>query len=682
MLPVVLFLLAAPDLALPAPAPEPTLAASADAGTALEADPGEPRGEAAARPEAPGAELEPADAGLASAPAAAPDAGLAAADEAPGDEDPELEAMRALEEVSLDPQAQTAASLRSTLLQLGYGTLTRDRLENALEAAELSGEELAFDLAPVTDVATFDVSKVRDRYDIPVEMQPLVAQYIHFFQHGGRKWFRRWMSRSHRYIPLMQPILEAHGLPRDTVYLAMIESGFNTQAKSWAKAVGPWQFIAGTANMFDLKEDFWIDERRDPIKATHAAARFLSLLYSKLGHWYLAWAGYNTGGVRVRRLIEAHGTNDFWQLSEKKGLARETKHYVPKLIACALVAKHPEAFGFSPDEFEPEGPFEFDEVQLTDAVDLEVVAQAAGATVEELQDLNPELKRWCSPPATPEKPYTLRLPKGRRELFAENFAKVAPSERLNFKIHKVAKGDTLSKIAAQYHSAQEAILHLNHLTSARSLKLGTELLVPLPSAQALKAGKADTTLERQVARARRSGVTASRPEEQVPAGAEPTAPTGKVALAGSLSVSTVDGKKRVTYGVGRGDSLWSIARRFDVHVADLKEWNPTLGSPRGLKVGAALTVWPGPAADLSGAGAAPVAVAAKAPPSSPKASPGAGGGSKPPSGVAAGTKHTVARGETLWKLSQRYGCTVDDLKRWNGLASNDLKLGQSLIVAQ
>lgn len=672
MLPVVLLLLAAADPSLPDAAPQAAAVAPADAGLAEAEAP-------APVPEAPRGDEAAPDAGVEPVAARATDAGLPAAEE-DLEADPELEAMRALEEVSLDPAAKGTASLRGTLLQLGYGTLTRDRLENALEAAELSGEELAFELAPVTDVATFDVSKVRDRYDIPVEMQPLVAQYVHFFQHGGRKWFRRWMSRSHRYIPLMRPILEAHGLPRDTVYLAMIESGFNTQAKSWAKAVGPWQFIAGTANMFDLKEDFWVDERRDPVKATHAAARFLSLLYSKLGHWYLAWAGYNTGGVRVRRLVDTHGTTDFWQLSEKKGLARETKHYVPKLIACALVAKHPEAFGFSQDEFEPESPFEYDEAQLSDAVDLEIVAQAAGTTVEELQDLNPELKRWCTPPATPEQPYTLRLPKGRRELFAENFAKVAPSERLNFKIHKVVKGDTLSKIALQYHSAQEAILHLNHLTSARTLKLGTELLVPLPSAQAVKAGKTDTVLERQVARARRSGVTASRPEEQVPAGSEPAAPSGKVALAGSLSVSTVDGKKRVTYGVGRGDSLWSIARRFDVHVADLKEWNPALGSPRGLKIGAALTVWPGPAADLSGAGAAPVAVAAKAPAAAPKASPGAGGGK--PGGVAAGTKHTVARGETLWKLSQRYGCTVDDLKRWNGLESNDLQRGQSLIVAQ
>lgn len=540
--------------------------------------------------------------------AASPVVGAQPREEEADDDEPlpdaDLEAMRALEEVTIDPRARSGASMRATLGQLGYGTLIRDRLENALEASELSGEELEFQLDPITDVESFDVLKVQSQYDIPLEMHPLVVQYVRFFQGGGRKWFRRWMGRSARYIPLMSPILESKGLPRDTVYLAMIESGFNTQAKSWARAVGPWQFIAGTAKMFKLRDDFWVDERRDPIKATHAAANYLSQLYANLGHWHLAWAGYNTGGGRVRRMVDAYGTTNFWELSERKGsskglgFARETKHYVPKLIACALIAKHPEAFGFSLDEFSPEPPFEFEEVKLTDSVDLEVIATASGATLEQLQEFNPELKRWCTPPATEAEPYTLRLPKGRKEQFTETFSKFAPSERLHFKIHRVQKGDTLSKIALQYHSAQEAILRMNHLTSAKTLRLGADLVVPVPSAQALKAGKTDAALERQVARARRSGLNAARPEDEVPAGTQ-TAPVGKVAVAGSIAVSTVDGKKKVAYGIGKGDSLWSIARRFDVHVADLKEWNPSLGSPRGLKVGAALVVWPGPAADLT-----------------------------------------------------------------------------------
>lgn len=655
MLSILFVLAAAPDLPMP-PAP---------AGMVLLAQ----------------AELTPMDAGRPEAgQVLAPstgtpraDAGMAALEAIDPDQDTELEEMRALEAAAIDPQAQSAASMRTTLGQLPAGSLTRDRLESALELAELSGEDLSFELSPITDVEKFDVALVKDRYDIPVEMQPLVAQYIHFFQGAGRKWFRRWMSRSARFIPVMQPILEGKGLPRDTVYLAMIESGFNTQAKSWARAVGPWQFISDTGKLFKLKDDFWIDERRDPIKSTVAAADYLGLLYNTLGHWYLAWAGYNTGGGRVRKMIETYGTRDFWALSDKRGFARETKHYVPKLIACALVAKHPDAFGFTPDEFEFEQPFEYDEVKLSDSVDLEVIAQASGSSLEAIQELNPEIKRWCTPPATDAQPYVLRLPKGKKDTFAENFAKYAPAERLHFAIHRVAKGDTLSKIAVTYHSAQEAILRMNHLPSARSLRLGSDLVVPVPSASALKAGRTDVAIERQVARARRSGLTAMRPEEEIPAGAQPErSAAGKVAVGGSIAIDTVGGRKRVTYGVARGDSLWVIARRFDVHVADLKEWNEALASGRGLKVGLALTIWPGDKAELT-ASSAPSA------PASPTPAPAA---STPKVDVKPGSTHTVGTGDSMWTIARKYGCSVENLKKWNALDNTKLKKGQVLVVSQ
>lgn len=618
------------------------------------------------------AELSDVDAGVVEVPVdPPPPAPPATAPRADDEDDPEseLDAMKALEEETFEtaPQSGGDSAVRAAVQQLGPGSLLRDRLDQALDQADWSGAELPFELGRVGDVSTFDVSLVRDRYDIPVEMHPLVAQYIRFFQGPGRRWFRRWMSRSHRYIPLMQPILESKGLPRDTVYLAMIESGFNTQAKSWARAVGPWQFIAGTAKMFNLKEDFWVDERRDPIKATHAAADYLSLLYQTLGHWYLAWAGYNTGGGRVRKMIERSGSRDFWELSElKKGFAKETKHYVPKLIACALVARHPEAFGFSQDEFEPEGPFEYDEVSLTDSVDLEVLATSAGVSNDDLRELNPELKRWCTPPATPDKPYVLRIPKGRKATFDETFAKYAPQERLHFKIHRVEKGDTLSKIALKYHSAQEAIMRMNGLTSARSLRLGTDLVVPVPSAGALKAGKNDTALERQIARARRSGLSAARPEDEIPAGTQ--SGSGKIVTGGTVTVETVGGKTKVTYGVAKGDSLWTIARRFDVRVAELKTWNEVLTSNR-LKVGLALVVWPGAKADLTGSGNA-----AAAAPKSDASKPAGAGAPK-------GTKHTVESGDTLWSIAQKYGASVDDLKSWNSLGTSTLKKGQVLVVA-
>lgn len=533
------------------------------------------------------------------------------------DADDELEALRAVEEESIEPRVPPEGALRAVIGRLGYGTLLRDRLEASLDLAERSGEALEAALPPVVDVSGFDVAQVQARYDIPLEMRPLVVQYIQFFQGKGRKWFRRWMSRSTRYIPLMQPILEAHGLPRDTVYLSMIESGFSTSARSWAAAVGPWQFIPGTAKMFKLKDDYWVDERRDPVKATHAAATYLSQLYANTGHWYLAWAGYNTGGGRVRRLIDSYGTSDFWELSEQpRGFATETKHYVPKLIACALVARNPEAFGFTPDEFDFQPPFEFDEVRLEGPVDLQVVADLAGAPLDDLENLNPELRRWYTPPASAEAPYLLRVPRGQGPHVTQALAALAPTERLHARVLTVRRGDTLSRLAAQAGVTDEVLAGVNGLPVRGALATGSQLLVPLPDARSAARGQAE---DAHLVHARRAA-----PGKR-PAGAS-----------------------QLTYVVARGDSLWSIARRFDVHVSELRAWNPSLGA-RTLAVGTRLTIL-----------GAQASTATKAP----------------------GSKHTVTPGETLWSLARRYECTVEQLKAWNGLDSSALQPGQELVVSR
>jgi membrane-bound lytic murein transglycosylase D len=501
------------------------------------------------------------------------------------EESTELEELRALEQVALDPAARPSADLLQSMRRLGYANPLRDQMQEALEDPELRADVGPAELGPVKDLASFDVTQVAAEYDIPVEMQPLVAQYIHFFQGEGRKWFRKWMSRSTRYIPMMQPILEARGLPKDLVYLAMIESGFSTSARSWARAVGPWQFISATGKLYGLKQDFWVGERSDFLKSTVAASAYLDLLHKDFGHWYLAWAGYNAGGGRVRWMVDHRGSSDFWQLSDGRGFARETKQYVPKLIACAIVAKHPKAFGFADDEFEFQQPLEFDEVTIPDATDLEVIARAAGATVEQLHELNPELKRWCTPPATAQKPYTLRVPKGAGSAFAESFAKVAPHERMTFRAHQVRRGDTLSLIASIYGSAPEAIMRVNGLKSVRALRLNTTLMIPVPSGSALRQGRRDASLDTQVARARRGGYVA-RPEDEIPAGTS----THSVA-AGLISSQVVDGKTKVSYGVQSGDSLWTISQHFHCTVEQLRSWNDLGGGSRGLKVGTVLTVW-------------------------------------------------------------------------------------------
>ncbi len=460
----------------------------------------------------------------------------------------ELEALRALEDVALDPAAGDDAWVLQTVQRLGAAHPLRLRLEDALDDADLR-DDAPPALAPVTDLLAFDVSQVQDHYDIPIEMQPLVAQYIRLFQGPGRRWFRKWMERSTRFIPVMQPILEQYGVPKDTVYLAMIESGFSAQAYSWAHASGPWQFISETGKAFGLKQDFWVDERRDPIKSTHAAAKFLKHLHGNLGHWYLAWAGYNTGGGRIRRVSQKKGTTDFWELSEGRGLAKETKHYVPKLIAAALIAKHPSAFGFEEGEFEFQAPLEWDEVPLADATDIAVIARAAGVTEDEILEFNPELRRWCTPPASEEEPYLLRLPRGRKELFAENLAKIPKSERFKFSGHQVQKGDTLSAIARKYDSSVEAIMRLNQIKSPRALKLNAILMIPIPSGKPM-------------VQARRSA-SVQRPHEEKRAGPRSTPAFHKL---------------------HRGETLWSISQRYGVTVDELKRWND-IRDHRALRAG-------------------------------------------------------------------------------------------------
>ena len=584
--------------------------------------------------------------------------------------------MRALEDAVLDPAAKPSPEVLRSVRALGTASPLRARLEDGAEL--LSGDEPVVDLGLVTDLSTFDVGAIAPEYDIPVEMQPTVAQYIQFFQGPGRKWFRKWMSRSTRYIPMMTPLLERGGLPRDTVYLAMIESGFSPGATSWARAAGPWQFISSTGRRFGLRQDFWVDERRDPLKATVAAGKYLSELHGALGHWYLAWAGYNAGGEKLRRMMEKRGTADFWSLSDGKGLAKETKHYVPKLIACALVAKHPRAFGFSEDEFDFQQPLEFDEVPVVEPTDLDVLARAAGISTERIHELNPELRRWCTPPATSARPYLVKVPKGTQETVVAALARIPASDRLSYRIHHVRKGDTLSRIALQYHSAPEAILQFNRLRSAKTLRINSELAIPVPSARAVAEG--GHGLERQVARARAQGYVAPAPEEEVPAGTR----TGhaKAMAQGTVKTDLVDGKTRVQYGVQSGDSMWTIAQRFNVTMEQIQSWN-SLGKKarKGLQVGTVLTVWPGPAtaaAELKPAavvasnevGASATQVRPAATPAPPAPAPGAKPG-----------MHQVAEGETLWSVAQQYGVSVDDLKRWNRIRhARSLRPGLNLRV--
>lgn len=323
---------------------------------------------------------------------------------------------------------------------------------------------------------------------VPIIVNRNVEAHIRYFQGRGRKHFVKWLGRTGEYMPLLQGILRENSLPEDLFYLAVIESGLNPKAKSKARAVGMWQFIRGTAVRYGLRVDWWIDERMDPEMASYAAARYLKDLYAQFGSWYLAAAGYNAGEGRIMRAVRKLGTDDFWEIaSNKKTLKRETRDYVPKYIAAMLIAKDPEGYGFTEHEYG--GEFSYEKGTVSEPTDLRVIANAAGTTVDEIRRLNPALLRWFTPPGYPD--YEVKIPAGSKERFAINIAKVPREERISFLMHKVKKGDTVSKIARRYGVDANPILYINGLKSAMGLKPGSIIAVPVRAATAKKKNKKD-----------------------------------------------------------------------------------------------------------------------------------------------------------------------------------------------
>jgi membrane-bound lytic murein transglycosylase D len=427
-----------------------------------------------------------------------------------------------------------------------------------------------------------DIASLKAEYDIPVEINDDVVEYVRFFQGAGRKWYERWLARSHRWIPIMRPILAQEGVPLDLVYLAMIESGFSPFAYSWARASGFWQFISETGRRYGLRDDFWVDERRDPMLSTRAAARYLKYLHDDLGDWYLAWASYNAGEGKIRKAIKLYDSRDFWELTRAgRYLRAETKHYVPKLIAAALIAKHPERFGFN--NVEEEGPFNYDEVEISDATDLKLVARASGTPIEALQQMNPSLRRWCTPPGRDGAGYHIRIPAGTKSAFDTEFTRIEPSDRLTFRYHRVGKGESIGAIAKKFATDAAAVLQMNGIESAKKLKQGTDLIIPVSTevAQSIPDGGLAWSEPRVGRRGRHGRLVRATTQ---PHHAAPVEGGARVAQ------QTPSGRK---YVVRNGDSLWTIARQFGVEVDEIKRWN-NIGAhgTRSLQVGRALRLSP------------------------------------------------------------------------------------------
>lgn len=499
----------------------------------------------------------------------------------------ELEDVRAAERavhVQEVPSLETRAA--ETTEGLGLGSPLRGQLEGALSRDVTAPQADSPDRIALLPELDHGLEKLRAEFDIPIDVNEAVVSYVRFFQLPlVRPHYVKYLGRGHRYIPRYQQIMREEGVPEDTVFLAMIESGFANYATSRARAVGPWQFIAPTGKLFGLKQDFWVDERRDPEKAAHAAARFLKELYQQTGDWRLAWAGYNAGLGTVQR-AQARGYPDYWSMVAAKGrraLRAETKGYVPKLMAAAIMARHPEAFGFKPEEIEPERWPDSEEVTIPDAAPLALIAAAAGVGEAELVDLNPELRRAITPP----RPYQLKIPAASAATFAANWPAMKSQVRVAiFEGHVVQRGETLSGLAVRYGVSVDGIVALNPKVNPRALRLGTELVIPRVAARSTAQAAAPAATARPPAAAPPTA-PASTPAPTAPAAAPASAPVPAQAPAAAATAETRAG----VWKVKPGDTLWSISRNAGLPLDELCRLNG-IGNPRHhkLQIGARLVV--------------------------------------------------------------------------------------------
>lgn len=415
-------------------------------------------------------------------------------------------------------------------------------------------EELFSDDDAYLDVEfSFPKDATFTNLEVPLIQNRYVTNSLVYYTIKRPEVMERWLQRSEVYMPMIQRIFKEEGLPPELAYLAFIESGLNPTARSWASAVGMWQFIAATGRVYGLEINWWIDERRDPEKSTRAAARHLKDLYSIWGDWHLAMANYNISPRGLNRAIQrAGGKKDYWEAYPY--LPRETRGYVPGFIATAMIGLNPEEFGFQ-KKYEGE-PYSYDVVEVDGLMPLDELAKAANISTQELKDYNPELLRWATPPGNK---YPLKLPKGIKEDFLLAYKEIPKENRVqDITVHTVQRGESVGLIARKYGTTVRGI-YANNENLGNVIYPGQKLVIPLPKGSA---GKISANKPTNLTNTSRSHST-SRP-------------------------STPPNSTKLIYTVKTGDTVGHIAEWYDVRAFEIRAWN---GIGNTIRVGQKLTIY-------------------------------------------------------------------------------------------
>ncbi|MEE9174662.1 MAG: LysM peptidoglycan-binding domain-containing protein [Thermodesulfobacteriota bacterium] len=569
-----------------------------------------------------------------------------------------------------------------------------------------------------------------DEKEIPVVLNDRVMHYMNYFQTRGRKSFSIWLARSGKYIPNMKTILQQRGMPTDLVYLAMIESGFNVKARSHAAAVGPWQFIKPTAKRYGLRVDSWVDERMDPKKSTEAAASYLGDLYAMFHSWELAAAGYNCGEDRVQNAIDKYQINDFWQIS-KFTLPKETKNYVPKLMAALIISRDPSKYGFVGISYHEPVPYET--IRVAPQKNLRDIAKVIGVSSTKLIELNPALIHDATPPGNP---YPIHVPPGYASIITQKNQQIASLKNVNPQIarysgtyrHKVRRGDTLGKIARKYGSSVSKIKRANGLKSS-TIRVGQRLKIPGRSAPTYTSSSKNSThtAKYKVKSGDTLGAIAARHRVSTSSIRRANGIKGSLIRVGQVitipgasgryytdDTSAKKSTKVAKYKVKSGDTLGGIAQKHGVRLSSLKNANNIKGST--IRKGQVLTI-PGSngsytssnnsssngssskykvrSGDTLGGIAQKHGVRLASLKSANNIQgttirkgqlltiPNSSNGSYTSSSKSSGSgpvSYKVKSGDTLWEIASKHNVTVADIKKWNNLKSNNLALGKKLTI--